>query len=118
MTGVQTCALPISSGIDTALASHQLLAADPKLRLSAAQQLQNSAKPAQLNFLDQQLVDETDSDVHTALSLALANMQLVDPDPAVRLAAVRLLGEYQGEAARPGPHARRAGRHRPPPSVR
>ena len=86
--------------IDTALASHQLLAADPKLRLSAAQQLQKSAKPAQLNFLDQQLAAEHDSDVHSALSLALANLQLVDPDPAVRLAAVRLLGETGEPLAR------------------
>ena len=86
--------------IDTALASHQLLAADPKLRLSAAQQLQKSAKPAQLNFLDQQLAAEKDSDVHSALSLALANLQLVDPNPAVRLAAVRLLGETGEPLAR------------------
>ena len=78
--------------IDTALASHQLLAADPTLRLSAAQQLQKSAKPAQLKFLDQQLAGESDSDVHAALSLALANLQLVDADPAVRRAAVLLLG--------------------------
>ena len=86
--------------IDTALASHQLLAADPKLRLNAAQQLQKSAKPAQLQFLDQQLASETDSDVRSALSLALANLQLVDPDPAVRLAAVRLLGETGEPLAR------------------
>ena len=86
--------------IDTALASHQLLAADPKLRLNAAQQLQKSAKPAQLKFLDQQLAAETDSDVSSALSLALANLQLVDPDPAVRLAAVRLLGETGDPMAR------------------
>ena len=86
--------------IDTALASHQLLASDPRLRLSAAQQLQKNAKPAQLKFLDQQLATETDSDVHTALSLALANLQLVDPDPAVRLAAVRLLGETGEPLAR------------------
>ena len=86
--------------IDTALASHQLLAADPKLRLNAAQQLQKSAKPAQLKFLDQQLAAETDSDVSSALSLALANLQLVDPDPAVRLAAVRLLGETGEPLAR------------------
>ena len=86
--------------IDTALASHQLLASDPRLRLSAAQQLQKNAKPAQLTFLDQQLAAETDSDVHTALSLALANLQLVDPDPAVRLAAVRLLGETGEPLAR------------------
>ena len=78
--------------IDTALASHQLLAADAKIRLAAAQQLQKSAKPAQLKFLDQQLAAEQDEGVHAALSLALANLQLVDSDPAVRLAAVRLLG--------------------------
>lgn len=86
--------------VETALASHQLLAADPKLRLGAAQQLQKSAKPAQLKFLDQQLAEETDSDVHTALSLALANLQLADPNPTVRLSAVRLLGETGEPLAR------------------
>ncbi|MES2868319.1 MAG: urea ABC transporter permease subunit UrtB [Pseudomonadota bacterium] len=86
--------------IDPALASHQLLASDPKLRLNAAQQLQKSAKPAQLKFLNQQLTSETNSDVHSALSLALANLQLVDADPAVRLAAVRLLGDTGEPLAR------------------
>ena len=86
--------------IETALASHQLLAADPALRLTAAQQLQKSARPAQLSFLEQQLVSETDSDVQSALSLALANLQLVDSNPAVRLAAVRLLGETGEPLAR------------------
>lgn len=86
--------------IDTAMASHQLLAADAKIRLSAAQQLQKSAKPAQLKFLDQQLAGEKDESVHAALSLALANLQLVDADPAVRLAAVRLLGETGDPLAR------------------
>ena len=90
----------LRSLIDTALASHQLLAADPTLRLSAAQQLQKSAKPAQLAFLDQQLANETDSNVHAALNLTLANLQLVDPNPAVRLAAVRLLGETGEPLAR------------------
>ncbi len=79
--------------IDNAVAAQQLLAADAKVRLAAAVQLQKSAKPAQLPFLDRQLAGETHADVHAALSLALANLQLVDPDPAVRLAAVRLLGE-------------------------
>ena len=86
--------------IDTAVASQQLLAADPRVRLGAAQQLQKSAKPAQLKFLDQQLAGETDEQVHAALSLALANLQLVDSDPAVRLAAVRLLGETGDPLAR------------------
>ncbi|ANF84017.1 urea ABC transporter permease [Pseudomonas antarctica] len=78
--------------IDNVQASQQLLAADPKVRLAAAKTLQKSAQPAQLKFLDQQVAAETNEDVHTALSLALANLQLVDTDPVVRLAAVRLLG--------------------------
>ncbi|QXI29125.1 urea ABC transporter permease subunit UrtB [Pseudomonas vanderleydeniana] len=86
--------------IDTAVASQQLLAADAKVRLAAALQLQKSAKPAQQPFLDRQLAGETNADVHAALSLALANLQLVDPDPGVRLAAVRLLGASGDPLAR------------------
>ena len=78
--------------VETALASHRLLAADAEVRLAAARQLQKSAKPAQLEFLGQRLAGEADDSVHAALSLALANLQLADPDPAVRLSAVRLLG--------------------------
>ena len=84
----------------TALASQQLLAEDPQLRLSAAIQLQKTARPAQLALLNERLAGETDAQVKTALSLALANLQLVDPDPAVRLAAVRLLGETGEPLAR------------------
>lgn len=86
--------------IDSALASHQLLASDANSRLAAARQLQKSAKPAQLKFLDARLAAEQAPDVHDALSLALANLQLVDSDPAVRLAAVRLLGETGDPLAR------------------
>ncbi|RMR04303.1 Branched-chain amino acid ABC transporter, permease protein [Pseudomonas savastanoi pv. glycinea] len=86
--------------VDTALASHQLLADDAKVRLAAAQQLQKSARPAQLPFLSVRLADEKDDDVHDALTLALANLQLVDSSPTVRLAAVRLLGETGDPLAR------------------
>ncbi|MFQ6575521.1 urea ABC transporter permease subunit UrtB [Pseudomonas sp. UM16] len=79
--------------VENALASHQLLSNDAKLRLAAAQQLQKSAQPAQVAFLDRRFASETDAAVHAALGLALANLQLVASDPAVRLAAVRLLGE-------------------------
>ncbi|WP_313264861.1 urea ABC transporter permease subunit UrtB [Pseudomonas sp.] len=86
--------------INNVQASQQLLAADPKVRLDAARTLQKSAVPAQLKFLDQQVAAETDEQVHSALSLALANLQLVDPDPVVRLAAVRLLGSTGDPLAR------------------
>jgi urea transport system permease protein len=86
--------------ISTAMASHQLLVDDPALRLAAARQLQKSAKPAQLQLLNAQVASETDDAVRDALTLALANLQLVDSDPAVRLAAVRLLGETGDPLAR------------------
>ncbi len=86
--------------IATAMASHQLLADDPALRLTAAQLLQKKAKPAQLALLNARVADEQDEAVREALSLALANLQLVDKDPAVRLAAVRLLGETGQPLAR------------------
>ena len=86
--------------IDNVQASLQLLAADPKVRLAAAQTLQKTAQPAQLKFLDQRVAAETVEEVHSALSLALANLQLVDADPVVRLAAVRLLGSTGDPLAR------------------
>ncbi len=86
--------------VASTLASHQLLAEDAGVRLVAAQQLQKSAKPAQLALLNAQVASEENKQVRDALSLALANLQLVDRDPAVRLAAVRLLGETGDPLAR------------------
>ena len=81
-------------------ASQQLLNADPAKRLGAAQLLQQKAKPALLPLLNSHVASETDEQVRTALSLALANLQLVDPDPQVRLQAVRLLGDTGEPQAR------------------
>ena len=86
--------------VASTLASHQLHAEDAGVRLVAAQQLQKSAKPAQLALLNAQVASEENKQVRDALSLALANLQLVDRDPAVRLAAVRLLGETGDPLAR------------------
>ncbi|MHA6197582.1 urea ABC transporter permease subunit UrtB [Pseudomonas wadenswilerensis] len=86
--------------VDNALASHQLLDADAKVRLLAAQQLQKSAQPAQVAFLDRQYAQEKHDGVHAALGLALANLQLAASEPSVRLAAVRLLGETGDPMAR------------------
>ncbi|WP_445672323.1 urea ABC transporter permease subunit UrtB [Pseudomonas inefficax] len=86
--------------IDNALASHQLLSDNSDTRLAAAQQLQKSAQPAQMAFLDRRFASEPDAAVHAALGLALANLQLGASEPAVRLAAVRLLGETGDPLAR------------------
>lgn len=90
----------LRSLIDNALASHQLLSDDSATRLAAAQQLQKSAQPAQMAFLDRRFATEPDAAVHAALGLALANLQLGASEPAVRLAAVRLLGETGDPLAR------------------
>ncbi|WP_132669806.1 urea ABC transporter permease subunit UrtB, partial [Pseudomonas aeruginosa] len=70
------------------------------LRLAAAQQLQKTAKAAQRPLLEARLRIESDAGVKEALGLALANLQLGDPDPALRLSAVRLLGESGDPLAR------------------
>ncbi len=46
------------------------------------------------------MASESDSSVKSALTLALANLQMVDSSPTVRLAAVRLLGETGDPLAR------------------
>ena len=79
--------------LNTALASHTLFSDDPAQRLSAAKRLQRSGQPEQLPLLQQRLDAEDDPTVREALTLTLANLQLSAEDPAVRLAAVRLLGE-------------------------
>ncbi|HBO7458657.1 TPA: urea ABC transporter permease subunit UrtB, partial [Pseudomonas aeruginosa] len=86
--------------LNTALASHQLVANEVPLRQAAAQQLQKTAKAAQRPLLEARLRIESDAGVKEALDLALANLQLGDPDPALRLSAVRLLGESGDPLAR------------------
>lgn len=84
----------------TALASHQLLGDDAALRLEAAQQLQRNTPAALLPLLESRLNIEADDAVKDAITLALANLQLVAEDPAVRLAAVQRLGETGEPLAR------------------
>lgn len=86
--------------LNTALASHRLFSDDPADRLSAAKRLQRSGQPEQLPLLQQRLDAEDDPAVREALTLTLANLQLGAEDPAVRLAAVRLLGETGAPLAR------------------
>ncbi|WP_028240922.1 urea ABC transporter permease subunit UrtB [Stutzerimonas azotifigens] len=86
--------------LNTALASHRLYSDNPAVRLRAARQLQRDADPAQLPLLEKRLEAEEDAGVSEALALALANLQLTASDPAVRLAAVRRLGETGAPSAR------------------
>lgn len=75
----------------TALATHQLPSDNVTIRKGAARQLQRDATPAMLDMLQQRLLAEKDDDVRQALEVALANLQLVSPQPDVRLQAIELL---------------------------
>ena len=79
--------------IASALAAHQLVSDDDKVRLSAALTLQNGAQQDQLPMLTARLAAESDAQVKAALATALANLQLSDPRAEQRLSAVKLLGE-------------------------
>lgn len=79
--------------LNTALASHALSDEDASARLDAARTLQRNAPAALLPVLEQRFAQEDNDAVHDALALALANLQLVSPEAATRLKAVRLLGE-------------------------
>ncbi|MCD4559697.1 urea ABC transporter permease subunit UrtB [Lelliottia nimipressuralis] len=76
----------------TALSTHLLASDNVTQRMRAALQLQRDATPDMLNMLQQRLLVEKDDDVHQALEVALANLQLVSPQAEVRLQAVELLG--------------------------
>lgn len=79
--------------IATTLAAHQLVSNNVAVRLAAAHQLQNEAQADQLPLLSRRLAAEKDADVHAVLAQAVAGLQISDPAAAVRLQAVKLLGE-------------------------
>ncbi|TNF09962.1 MAG: urea ABC transporter permease subunit UrtB, partial [Pseudomonadales bacterium] len=86
--------------IGVAVASHQLLDDAAAVRLEAARQLQRNTPPTLLPLLESRLSIEADDAVQDAITLALANLQLSDADPAVRLAAVKRLGQTGDPQAR------------------
>ncbi|CAI0902863.1 urea ABC transporter permease subunit UrtB [Serratia entomophila] len=79
--------------IANALSAQRLVSEDPQVRLQAATALQREAQSDQQPLLAERLAQEKDAGVHAALSIALANLQLTDASPQVRLNAVRLLGD-------------------------
>lgn len=79
--------------IANALAAQRLVSDDKSVRLQAALELQQQAQSDQLPLLNQRLKLETDSEVKEALNIALANLQLTNSNPQIRLKAVQLLGQ-------------------------
>ena len=75
-----------------ALASHLILSDNVTERASAARTLQREATPDMAALLQQRLQAETDENVRGLLEVALARLQLTQPEASARLAAVTLLG--------------------------
>jgi len=101
----------LRSAIQQALDALTLADPDPDARRSAVVKLGNSQKPQYLPILRARLAKENDAGVRRALEESLALLQLGDPDPALkvaainRLAALKALGSLdslQRVAAAPG----------------
>ncbi|MEO5699482.1 MAG: urea ABC transporter permease subunit UrtB [Casimicrobiaceae bacterium] len=79
--------------VETALAALRLVAPDESVRRDAARTLQGSADAELLPALKKALATETVADIRSLLQLAAARVDLQSSDRAVRLTAVRALGE-------------------------
>lgn len=83
----------VTRALDGAFAALNLASADRAQRLDAAKTLQEIAEPEILPLLERALAIEKDSEIAQTLRLTQASAQLQYADKAVRLAAIRTLGE-------------------------
>jgi urea transport system permease protein len=83
----------IRGELAAALAALKLFDADPAVRLASAQKLQSNVSPAMAPLLGRALEKETDAQIKALLTLAYAQANLGNSDPAARLAAVKALAE-------------------------
>ncbi len=86
--------------LDSALAALKLSFPDPRIRLAAAEQLQDQASEDFLPLIETAQKKEQDSDVRAALALAKAGIQLKSTDAALRLEAVRVLAQSSRESTK------------------
>jgi len=73
------------------IAQLQLQAADPAVRLAAAEEINKRPRAEAIEPICTALAKETDTRVRAILEVALAQMQLSSPDPHVRLEAIAMI---------------------------
>jgi urea transport system permease protein len=88
----------LRSALRPLLAVTRLRDPDPGVRAEAARTLTGAAAPTLVPILEQVTAAEQHPQVRRALRTALASVQLADPDPGVRSAAVRVLAEHSDKA--------------------
>jgi urea transport system permease protein len=83
----------IRGELANALAALKLFDSDASVRLSSAQKLQSSVIPEMAPLLKRALEKETDAQIKALLTLAYAQANLGNADPATRMDAVKALAE-------------------------
>jgi urea transport system permease protein len=87
----------IRGELANALAALSLFDTDPEVRLASARELQSKVNPAMAaqltKVLAKALAKESDGRIKELLTLAHAQASLGNPDPAIRLAAVKALAD-------------------------
>lgn len=83
----------IRGELASALAALKLFDADPAVRLASAQKLQSSVSPEMAPLLARALEKESDAKIKALLTLAYAQSNLGNAEPAARLAAINALAE-------------------------
>jgi urea transport system permease protein len=90
----------IRSAVGDALAALRLVSPEPAVRAAAAAELAKGADAGALPLIRRALAAETDPGIRDNLGLAAAAIELKGEDKAVRLAAIRTLGESASPASR------------------
>ena len=88
----------IRGELANALAALKLFDGDAAVRLASAQKLQSSVSPEMAPLLARALEKESDAQIRALLTLAHAQANLGNADPAARLAAVKALAETASPA--------------------
>ncbi len=88
----------LRSQLRVLIAATQLQNPDPAVRRQAARTLTGNAQTTLLPLLDRALAAETDAGARAALATAQASLNLANPDPAIRAAAVAALAETSDKA--------------------
>jgi urea transport system permease protein len=84
----------VRGALQSGLAAMSLLSPDRATRLKSARELSaESASPAMLPLLNRALEKETDPEIKSIVEMTRATLQLKDPDPLVRLVAVKTLAD-------------------------
>jgi urea transport system permease protein len=82
----------LRSALDASIGALKLLSPDPATRLASARAIESTSQAAVLPLIEKALGKETDATIRNSLEQTRASLNLKNPDPAVRRAAVQTLG--------------------------